>query len=324
MAEPSLPVPPSVEDTQPTAKRAVPPHQAEPKPPKKLDPSVVVAIIGGIVTITTAILSSPLLVAIVNQLRATAIPSPTTIALMIPTSTLAGAEIATPLPALTSAAPGEMVLLSTPVETTILTPTATTESSGSLFNCIAADTWTPYPANLNPAVSDRCWELSDWGFSTPSGQFLIDHNPAQNQQRGIYMPISGDMDIHFTIQIDQFRIRSFDTAFLTFGIVQREPFSVFSGGFLSYSQSQPGAADIQVLVSGSNQATQHLPSLAFGVKQEVTLSVRGALLTVYLDGQPAGEAVNLTSGERAVWIGYVLPRLGTLEAVVDDFVLQSQ
>ena len=137
------------------------------------------------------------------------------------------------------------------------------------------------------------------------------------------MPIAGDVDIHFLIQIDEFRIRSFDTAFLTFGIVQRDPFSVYSGGCLSYSQSQPGAEDIQVVVSGSDQATQHRSPLAFGVQQAVILSVRGAVLTVYLDGQPAGEALNLTTRERAVWIGYILPRLGTLEAVIDGFALQS-
>ena len=316
MAEPETPAPPT-KPIKPVDRKPDPQPGQDKKPERKLDPTVMTALIGAIVTITAAVLSSPVLVTVIARLSA---PTPTAIALVLPTSTLPPADTITPLPAATSVAPAEMVLLPTSVSV----PTPTAEQTGSSFNCIATNTWTPYPTNLNPTASNGCWELLDWGFSTPQGQLIIAHSPTQDQQRGIYMPIPGDVDIHFTIQIDQFRVRSFKTALLTFGVVQREPFSIFSGGFLSYSQSQPGASNIQVLVSGSNLATQRLPALEFGVKQEVTLSVRGALLTVYLDGKPAGEAMSLTANERALWIGYVLPANGKLQAAIRDFSVQPQ
>lgn len=313
MANPETPA----EPTAPAEPKPAPPPAPDPKPQKKIDPMVLAAVIGALVTITTAVLSSPVLLALISKLGA---PAPTATAWVISTE-IFGSEIfvdsPTPSPATTSTA-------SALPPTAESAATATAAPTSSAFTCIAADTWTPFPANLNPTASAGCWELADWGFSTRDGQLLIATVPTLNQQRGIYLPIAGDMDIHFTLQIDQFRVRSFDTAFLNFGIIQREPLSIFSGGFLSYSQNQPGAADIQVFVSGSNQATQRLPALAFGAPQAVTLSVRGALLTIYLDGELTGEPVALTANERALWIGYVLPAKGTLETLISDFSVQPQ
>ncbi|MGH2523069.1 MAG: hypothetical protein ACRDH2_11250 [Anaerolineales bacterium] len=281
-----------------------------------MDPSVMVAVIGAMVTIITAALSSPLLLTLVGRMNA---PAPTAAAAAILPS-LASSTHTVPSASATPSALTETVALPTPEST----PTPATSQPASLFECIASDTWTPYPSNLNPNESNGCWELGDWGLTTQDGQLRIDHTPTQPQQRGIYLPLSGNMDVHFTVQFDEFRVRSNRQALLTFGVVQREPFSHFSGGFLSYSQSQPGAANIQVLVSGSNQATQRLPALDFGVKQRVTLSVRAALLTVYLDGQPAGDLVNVAASNRALWIGYLLPANGKLQVAISGFAIQPQ
>ena len=52
MADPEILASQSVDNTQPAAARpATPPQHVEPKPPKKLDPTVVVAIIGQSMTI---------------------------------------------------------------------------------------------------------------------------------------------------------------------------------------------------------------------------------------------------------------------------------
>jgi hypothetical protein len=205
-----------------------------------------------------------------------------------------------------------------PENTPVLMPTTVSP----LLSCFALEVWFPYPATLNPGVPDGCWNLAEWGFSTNQGQLFLVHNPAQDQQRGVYLPISGDAAIQFTLQMNEFRTRSNDGGFLHFGIVQDAPFSNYNGGYLSYQQPSPGASSpIRVLVNGTNQGTQTVLTLEKGFQQAIRLSVEEDLLVVFLDNVPAGEPISLPRADRAFWIGYVLPGKAELDVSLTDFVV---
>jgi len=177
---------------------------------------------------------------------------------------------------------------------------------------------------LDPETRDGCWDLAEWGFSTDQGQLLLVHNPVRDEQRGIYTPISGDVDIRFSVQLNEFRTRSNKVGFLNFGIVQNDPFSIYTGGYLSYQQPTPGAAaPVRVLISGSNQATQKISVLEVGFQHEVLLSIEDDLMMVYLNGDQAGGPVSLPPADRAFWIGYVLPSKGELEVMITNFTIQT-
>lgn len=186
------------------------------KPDKKIEASVMVAIISAVVTIVTAILGSPLVLALLNKTATPASPSMAEMGLSqstlfpgMPTeeqllkATLTPGE-SSPASSSSTQIPEEDSSSTSPLlEIITFTPTALPPTDNtpiptlatSFFQCIAADLWFPYPATLNPEIGDGCWNLAEWGFTTDQGQLLLVHNPAQDQQRGIYMPISGDIDI---------------------------------------------------------------------------------------------------------------------------------
>lgn len=305
---------------------AVLPPEREKKTEKKLETPVLVAIISAVVTLVTATLGSPLLVSLVNKANT-------------PASTPAGEFVALES-SLLSPSPSESQLTKatfTPVESgiglpeltsTILppqNPNAATPAAASFFQCIATDLWFPYPATINPEISNGCWNLTDWGFSTDGGRLLLVHNPDQDQQRGIYLPFSGDVEIRFWVQLNKFRTHSNKVGFLNFGIVQNDPFSIFTGGYLSYQQTAPGSASpVRVLISGSDQATQKISDQKAGFQHEVLFSVKEDVLRVYLNGEQTGHPVNLPPTERAFWIGYVLPSNGELDAMITDLTIVSR
>lgn len=338
--------PPSKEPTTPRSGTPAPPAPGpEKKPDKKLETPVLVALISAVVTLVAAILGSPLLSTLVNKMDT---PSPTPAVQFVTsqntplpkdpsgnelikagfTPAESGAEII----GSTSTPPGENPTSAPPLLEPTFTSTALASeepeppmpADASIFQCLAADLWFPYPGTLKPEIRAGCWDLDEWGFTSDQGRLLLVHNPAQDQQRGIYTPISGDVDIHFNFQLNEFRTRLNKAGFLNFGIVQNDPFSNYKGGFLSYQQPSPGAASpVRVLISGNKQATQKISTLKVGFQHEVLLSIRDDLMVVYLNGEQAGDPVSLTPADRAFWIGYVLPSQSELDLMITNFTIQA-
>lgn len=338
--------PPSKEpSTSRGEKPTAPTPEREKKPDKKLETPVLVAIISASVTLITAIMGSPMFLNLVNK---TATATPTSAAALVVsqssllpidppagesfqaqyTPTASGADILLPTSTLEGGTPSAAapLLESTLIPTAppINTPDDPTAPPPSTLQCLGADVWFPYPSTLNPGMKDGCWNLADWGFTSDQGQLILAPKLVQDQQRGIYMPISGDVDIRFNIQIEKFRTHFNKVGFLNMGFVQDDPFSIYKGGYLSYQQPTPGAkSPVRVLISGSNQVTQNIAVLDAGFQHEVLLSVKGNLMTVYLNGQQSGDAVSLPRTHRAFWIGYVLPSKSELDVTITDFTIQT-
>jgi len=303
-----------------------------------------VALISAVVTLIAAILGSPLLSTLVNKtdtppspavqfvtsqntplpnnppgnelIKAGFTPVESSAEIIGSTSTPEGENPTSAPP------PFEPTFTSTPLPPE--NPAHLTPADASIFQCLTADVWSPYPTALKPEIRDGCWDLADWGFSTDQGRLLLVHNPGQDQQRGIYMPISNNADIHFSLQLNEFRTRVNKVGFLNFGIVQNDPFSNYKGGFLSYQQPSPGAASpVRVLISGSNQTTQKISVLEAGFQYDVLFSIQDDLMVVYLNGEQTGDPVSLPPTERAFWIGYVLPSKSELDVMITDFSIQA-
>ena len=321
-----------------------PPPEREKKPDKKLETPILVAIISAVVTLIASILGSPLLLNLINKTDSPGSNSAAQLVIsqksLLPDNlpggelfkaTFTPAESGTDIIEFTSTPQEENPtsappLLESTFTATILPPKKPylpTPAAPSFFQCIAADLWFPYPTTLNPEISNGCWNLAEWGFSTDQGRLLLVHNPAQDQQRGIYTPISGDVDIRFSVQLNKFLTRLNKVGFLNFGIVQNDPFSIYTGGYLSYQQPAPGTASpIRVIISGSNQATQKISVLEVGFQHDVLLSIEDDLMMVYLNGKQTGDPVSLPPTDRAFWIGYVLPSKSELEVMITNFTIQ--
>ncbi len=308
-----------------------PPAEREKKPEKKLETPVLVAMISAVVTLISAILGSPLLLNLINKPGAPA-ATPTMGLVISQNSLLPGVELfqptftptvsSIPIIEFTSTPQGENPPSASPLLASTFTPADLPPTSGtaSFFQCLTADVWFPYPSSLKPEISNGCWNLIEWGFSSDQNQLFLVHNPGQDQERGISMPISGDVDIRFTVQLNKFRTRSNKVGFLNFGVVQNDPLSIYAGGYLSYQQTAPGpASPVRVLISGSNQATQRISDLEAGFQHEVRLSIKDDQMIVYLNGEQTGDPVRLPPTKRAFWIGYVLPSKSELDAKITNF-----
>jgi hypothetical protein len=324
---------------------ALPPPEREKKPDKKLETPILVAMISASVTLITAILGSPLFLNLVNKPDTPASTSTAEIAIsqssLLPnnptggelfkaifTPTESGTDIleSTPTPQGENPTSAPPLLASASASATLPPekPKPPTPAAPSIFQCISADLWFPYPGTLKPETGDGCLNLAGWGFSTDQDRLLLVPKPVQDQQRGIYTPISGDVDIRFSIQLNEFRTRLNKVGFLHFGIVQNDPFSIYKGGYLSYQQPTPGTdSPVRVLISGSNQATQKISVLDVGFQHDILLSIKDNLMTVYLNGKQTGDPVNLPRTRRAFWIGYVLPSKSELDVMITDFTIQT-
>ncbi len=324
---------------------ALPASEREKKPDRKLETPVLVAIISAVVTLITAIMGSPFFVNMVNKIDTPA-PTPATELVtpqysLLPNNPPGGellkakftpTESDTDIIKSTSTPQEENPISTAPLLESTFTATALppkepdtpTPATPSIFQCIAADLWFPYPTS-NPEASDGCLNLAEWGFSTDQGHLYLVHTPVLDQQRGIYTPISGDIDIRFSVQLNEFRTRLNKAGFLNIGIVQNDPFSIYKGGYLSYQQPSPGpASPVRVLISGSKQATQKISALEAGFQQDVLLSIQDDLMVVYLNGKQAGDPVSLPHTDRAFWIGYVLPSRSELEVMITNFTIQAR
>ncbi len=303
-----------------------PPLPPEPdKKPKKLETPILVAIISAVVTLTTAICSSPILLSLVNKIGAPA-PTATVQPVAVHNSALPnnppGGKIIkatfTPIGSgadileITPTAPGVDPATASPLLEPTFAPAtlppqepgSSTPDAAAFFQCLRADLWFTYPGSLSPEIRDGCWNLPEWGFSTDQGRLSLAEVPDQDQERGIYLPISGDAEIRFSVQINKLRTRVNKLGFLNFGIVQNDPLSVYTGGYLSYQQIAPGSGSpVRVLISGSNQATQIISDLKAGFQHEVLFSIKGDQMTVYLGGKQTGDPVGLLPTSRAFWIG---------------------
>ena len=345
---------PYSDPSSPSSKERTTPPRGTPKPPaperekkpdKKLETPVLVAIISAVVTLITAILGSPFFLNLVNKVDTPASTSAAELVIsqnsLLPKNTPGGelfkaqftpTESGTEIIESTSTPQGENPTSVPPLlESTFTTstlppkkPDPSTPTAPSIFQCITADLWFLYPTTLKPEISNGCLDLAEWGFSTDQGRLLLAPNPVQDQQRGIYTPISGDVDIRFSLQLNEFRTHLNKVGFLHFGIVQNDPFSIYTGGFLSYQQPTPGAASpIRVLISGSNQATQKISVLEVGFQHDVLLSIKDDLMMVYLNGKQTGDPVSLPPAHRAFWIGYVLPSKSELDVMITNFTIQT-
>jgi hypothetical protein len=325
--------------------QALPALEPEKKPEKKLETPILVAIISAVVTLITAILGNPMFVNLVNK---TDTPAPTSaIELVISQNSLLpnnppGGELFlgkfTPLESgtntieYTSTPPGGNPSYTPPLLESTFTSTAPppqepdppTPAAPTTLQCIATDFWFLYPTTVNSEIDNGCLNLAEWGFSAEQGRLSLVHSPVQDQQSGIYMPIAGDVDIRFIVQMDEFRTRKNKAGFLNFGIVQNDPISIYTGGYLSYQQPAPGTdSPIRVLISGSHQATQKISVLEAEFQHEVLLSTRDDLMTVYLNGEQAGDPVSLPHADRVFWIGYVLPSKSVLEVMITNLTIQT-
>ncbi len=274
---------------------------------------VVVAVIaiGSIAIITLTLLRGP------SSPATTSGAPPTPSATATESPSLTPVITATPIPTLAST-------------TTQPLPTAlpsNTPDPRLRADCIVDKEWVYVPFDIH---SDNCLELEDI-FAQDSGVLLQPSTrQGENKQRGIYTPLTDDVDITLTVVVTSFSVSSSELrggSNMVIAVTRLEPKFSFEGVLLYYygslSSEVFGTARIQLMDEiGFSQKSLGISPLPYGEEQQVKLSLRGNTLTISGDHLETNSIV-LPSGRRALYIGYNLKNESRLNASLSNLIIQS-
>lgn len=259
----------------------------------RMDPAIIAALIGLAGVVVTALLSSPLLV---NLLQRTPAPSPTA---------LVTGGATTP---------------------SILTPTLV---PGEDFQneCIASGTWQLYPKSTVTSDTQGCWDLSSWGVSAQAkGLVLLLSSSASDQTHALYTLVGKNVEVGLTLQIDTLSTAFDQPENLAIGIAPANAPSP-SNGSLLLLQVESSQRNAPVYLKTRNQGTEsglgNNAKYPIGEPHRLTFRLEDIRLTILMDNSPLAGPFNIPSA-RSFWIGYTAPSGGNLSAVISNLSIQSQ
>ena len=145
-------------------------------------------------------------------------------------------------------------------------------------------------------------------------------------QYGIYLPLAGDVEIQFTLELKQF-LSPNDKSNLSFGVLNvKDGFSYVNGSvYLCYFAAKR-SIDVSIprrINPGDSLCATSVGALTFDALERVKFSVRGAQLTITLDDR-AVHSDFLSFDRRAFYIGYDLHSTADLSAAISDFSVQAR
>lgn len=194
-------------------------------------------------------------------------------------------------------------------------------------NCVSSDAWIPYEKDSTIVSNNGCWDLSRWGFySSATGLLLTPTSlPSEGIFHGIYLPVSGDVDVRFTIRVDKFDVDENYSANIGIGFISTNPPGPASAGIIYYHYIPADSQKtIQMKYGQNGQYEIVLPhTLEIGADQEVVLQLRGPLLTVIVDGIFSDPQI-LQFQDKAFWVSYSIPRGNNqLISIIQDLVVEQ-
>lgn len=203
-----------------------------------------------------------------------------------------------------------------PTDAPIQTPPLPSETGVAVLrildeNCISR-AWIPYEKDSSIVKNGDCWDLSNWGFYSTTNGFLLTPTSSLSDGifHGVYLPISGNVEVRFTIDISKFIVDNNYSANIGVGIINTNPPGPATAGILYYHYIPANSLRILPMKYGQNgEYNLILPfTLEIGSEQqEVILKIEGPLLYITIDGV-SYEPQILQFQDRAFWVSYSIPR----------------
>jgi hypothetical protein len=240
---------------------------------------------------------------------------------------------ATPTPTLTAIATLAATASSTPSPTATATNTATpTATPVFAADCLPAGSsgWTYYPPNPRFEPVAGCWKLDD--FLPRADGLSIQRVTVANsgeQQRGLYLRLGSQVDLAFTVRVDQFRApaggASTFTPNLAFGVTEAGSRFTYNGIYLYYYALETGTFSTRLQVIRENGGVAYSSALDLAQEQRVRFSLSDNTLRLYVDDleQPVA-TFTLRATPRAFYLGYRLGSNAELNATLSNFTLTQR
>jgi len=255
-------------------------------------------------------------------------------------------EISTPTPSISAVNTSAVILTDTPIPaipTSAFTSTPTNQvavsptlplptptlAAGKDFEagCIS-QVWTPYRGGSHAADEKGCWQLFDWGISAQSSSLLFSQQPPSDESHGIYISISQNSIVEFTVSIDRlYTPVDANPANLAFGILPSDSPDPTKGILFLFQVEtswQDSPVFLKLRMPGEKLSGYLGPHYQYGDVHKIKFQLDGLLLTIYRDDEEVSEPINVPFSSRAFWIGYTVPSGGSISANVSGLSVQQK
>lgn len=253
-------------------------------------------------------------------------PTPT----ITPASTLSKTSTPTPSPSITVPPSQTPTLTPMPYISPTASPTPVSTQPlqgyrGLDQGCFRVEDWTP---GLGDVMLLRqqgsCWDLNGWYMLPDPGKlsFLIeDDKITENVTRGIYTPITNQVEIHFKAQVYELTAHNKD-GLLGFGIGDGNQNAILASGvgeFLTFRR-RAHAERLNLDFGSGLFAPKFSQAYTPRTEQEILLRLDRFKIQVYVNGSFWIERAIEDIPQYFFWIVYSLPNQGgSLNAIVSDF-----
>lgn len=254
-------------------------------------------------------------------------PTATFTSVAIPTTATATLS---PTPTQTMTPTVTLTLTSSPTFTPTLTATPTINPMvfrGLDYNCLSRSLWEPfyYQGESKEVDSRNCWNLTEWGIFPKDqglGFIINDSDLGQDITRRFYTKIKGDIEVRFTVKIDQFTTRSNFDGILMIGVGDSSQV-LNSGYYIKYVVTTNENSENEFYRDfGPGLKEYYVPRSGYtlGESQDIIIRITGTQAKIIADGVLVS-SVTLAQEERSVfWVVYSLPsNNGSLIAEISDF-----
>jgi hypothetical protein len=174
-------------------------------------------------------------------------------------------------------------------------------------------------------VRNDCWDLDKWGIAAEQGNLLIvaENNRGstiqdQYTRRGILTPLSPSTTISLDVVITILSTNYVDQlSNLTIAIIPSNPIDPMSGVSLIYQRE---STDYPIFMKLNERGTSqdYLPlSYSPNQKHHLMIETSAVSVSIYVDGSLVVGPEPLPLNP-ALWIGYLLPRSGEINATISS------
>lgn len=283
-----------------------------------------------VLTIFTSALGSSLpdSVSIATPLETASFTSTPTFLAETPTNTLT--QTITSTPSATQTSTLTPTNTPKPTRTFTVTPLALENYGGLNFDCIPDRFW-DLKVNTDIQLTNGCLLLGSWGLHADYRRLNIilpSQDVRDNFTKDIFMPISGNVDISFSINIKEFKGRGIThvAPLFSVGICNQQDSDLKNNAIL-YSYRNNGSILWGIMNNGFDNFEKNY-SYTLNTTKEFIFQIRSYDLTIMQkDGSSTKSIWNKTVPPEdlsAFCIHYTLPTLGELTVTLDNLLIEKK
>ncbi|MFH2101788.1 MAG: hypothetical protein ABIJ39_00320 [Chloroflexota bacterium] len=198
-------------------------------------------------------------------------------------------------------------------------------------NCISSVNWQTFSEPSESFIQNNCWDLDPWGIAAEQGNLLIvmERNrdsifQEEYTRRGILTPLPFSATISLDLMITNLSTNYVDQLTnLTIGIIPSNPIDPVSGISLIY-QRESTDSPIAIKLHERGSLQEYVPlSYSLGQRHHIEIRTTAVSASIYVDGRLAVGPEPLPPSP-ALWIGYLMPRSGEVNASISSLSVVTE